>query len=400
MFEVVRGELRCDGRARGPADIREQAIRLRFKLAINLFKRYVLGSTHMPDRPQVDEMLRSPAASRLFEVIDVRTWRSWFDSSSPIPKRKSVRALDLIAQESIRVTYTCSDLDYVLAPGFFAELVHGGLVSEMARAGGSKRARAALCAAVDQYVPLSAWHLHMDAIEVSGLAEDLGGLPWFYVKHVAAKRLMSLLYVLWAPRGGVIYRLFASGLRMRWNAASEEERVLLRERHTLVAGGYFDSRLRAVPFPNWSSIGVSGDLVEEHIYKALLAMAADPAFLVAERKHAWALDLASSALAMHALAWSDRYQTFGSSLTEERIFWRLLAEMFFTLKSSRHLDHRTLNAAMGHLGLPWSRTLRRTLQEGRSSYLNEIAALGVDLSAVLTVARHASDVHPLVYQGG
>src|SRR5690606_16235045 len=101
---------------------------------------------------------------------------------------------------------------------------------------------------------------------------------------------------------------FASGLRLRWNAASEDGKVLLREKYSLVPGAYFEPRLKAVPVPKWSSIGVSGDLVAEHIHRALLAMAADPSFLVGRRKRAWAFGLASSALAMHALAWSDRYK--------------------------------------------------------------------------------------------
>jgi len=110
--------------------------------------------------------------------------------------------------------------------------------------------------------------------------------------------------------------------------------------------------------------------------------------------------LASSALAMHALAWSDRYKTFGFSLTEEQICWRFLSEMFFTLNNKRQFDHRGLNAAVSQLGLSWSRTLRRTLTEGRSSYGHEIAALGVDVPSILAVARHATKVHPLIYQGG
>ena len=49
---------------------------LRLKLAVNLFKRYLLGSEHVPGHPQVEPMLQTVQGSRLFELIEIRTWVS------------------------------------------------------------------------------------------------------------------------------------------------------------------------------------------------------------------------------------------------------------------------------------------------------------------------------------
>jgi hypothetical protein len=397
MFDLVEGSW-SDEKARTPLYVWQKAKLVRLNLAVNLFKRYVLGSEHVAGQPQVDEMLKSERANRLFELIDVRTWESWFDQSTPTPKVKTIRALDQVAQESIRLTYAREDSEHCLAPRFFEELVHGGLMAVMAGTAKSKRIRATLCAAVDQYRPVSAWHLHMDAIEVAGMSQGIGGLPWTEVKELAAKRLMSFLHILWSPRGGAIYKLFASDLRLEWNAASEVDQARIRDDHRMYPMWFFSSRLEAAREPAWALIGVDGDLPEVHIHKALLAMAADPGFLVAERRHAWAFDLASSALAMHSLAWTDRYKTFGARLQGERICWLTLSATFFATRE-RALDTRNLKATMNYLNLPWTDEMAHRFDAARSSYLNEIGDLGLDLPSLVAVARHATDVHPLLYAG-
>lgn len=222
MFDMVDGNAWLDGSVVAPELIRQRAKTIRLKLAVNLFKRYVLGAAHLADQPQVDQLMDTALGSQLFELIDSRTWVSWFEQASPTPKKRSIQALDRVAQEGIRFVYATGDAEYGLAPGFFTKLVYGGLVSDMAKASRSKRVKAALGEAISEYMPLSAWHLHMDAMEVSSLAEGLGNLPWTHVKAMAAKRLMSLLYLLWGPREGFIYKKFASNLRLEWNAASAE----------------------------------------------------------------------------------------------------------------------------------------------------------------------------------
>lgn len=398
MFDVVDDSAWLAGSGVASDLIRQRTKRIRLKLAINLFKRYLLGAAHVADQPQVDQMLDTALGSRLFELIDSRTWESWFEQTSPLPKRRTIQALDCVAQEGIRVVYATGDAEFGLAPGFFVELVYGGLLSVMAKAARSKRVKATLGEVVAEYMPLSAWHLHMDAMEVSGLAEGLGNLHWTYAKKLAAKHLMSLLYLLWGPREGLIYRMFASNLRLQWNAASAEGREQLRGSLAMFPISYFNSRMTDAPQPMWSDIGIEADLAEVHIHKALLAMAGDFDFLKAERKHAWAFDLASAALLMHALAWTDRYQTFGFRLGSEQICWWTLSTMFFALHDV-DWDARNVKATMNHLRIPWSEQLHQALRDGRASYVDEIHDLGLDVASLVAVARHATDVHQLVYRG-
>ena len=127
-------------------------------------------------------------------------------------------------------------------------------------------------------------------------------------------------------------------------------------------------------------------------------MAGDFDFLKAERKHAWAFDLATAALLMHALAWTDRYQTFGFRVESEQICWWTLSTMFFALHDD-DWEARNVKATMNHLRIPWSDQLHQVLRDGRVSYLDEINDLGLDVASLVAVARYATDVHQLVYVG-
>lgn len=394
MFDVGERNGCVGGCNMSSSRVREETKRIRLKLTINLFKRYVLGKTHVAGQPQVEEMQSSVTGSRLFELIDARTWINWFDPSSPIPKRKTVRALDQIAQAGIGIVYSTRDAEYRLAPNFFEELVHGGLLSAMTKAKKSKRTAAVLGDVVSQYQPLSAWHLHLDSIEVSSLSEGLGNLSWTQVKGLASTRLLSVLNALWGPRIGSIYSMFASNLKLEWDAASAEEREDLRSRFAIYPVSFFENEMSQVPCPDWSRIGVDPDLADVHIYKALLATAADFDFLKAERKHAWAFDLASAALAMLALAWTNRYLTFSLWVESEQICWWTFSAMFFALDEVEPEEvQRRFKATAKHLRLPWTKELHEVLLDGRRCYLNEINDLGLDAASVVAVARHATDVH-------
>lgn len=378
--------------------VRQRMVRIRLTLAINLFKRYILGPDHLPNKPQVDELLSSVHGSRLFELIDIRTWISWFEPKSPVPKRKTVRALDQIAREGIRIIYPAADTAYGLAPGFFEELVHGGLLQTMTTVAPTKRTKFAVMAAVSSYLPLSAWHLHLDSIEVCGHSEGIGDLGWEFVKRLAAERLMFLLSALWSPRRGTIFKLFATDFRLGWNVASDAERRELTAHLSSSPFYRFTMLMNPVPIPNWLSIGVDNDVPDSHIHKVMLALAADFEFLKAERLTAWALDLASAALAMHALAWTDRYETFGLRVSGEEICWWTFYSMFFSENKHEDLDGSS-EKTMSYLGLLWSEQLCNVLRDGGSSYLREIDDLGLDVPSLVSVARRATDVHQLIYHG-
>lgn len=396
MFGDVSARWQPEGEQVSTKTVFQRAKELRLRLAVNLFKRYLLGPEHSPGLPQVEAMLKTVLGRRLFEFIEIRTWVSWFDRSPSIPKRRTLRELDRVAQEGVRFLYSTGQTEYRLQIGFFEELVYGGLVACMAKVGRSKRLSSALNEALSEYVPLSAWHLQLDAVEVSAIAEGVGNLDWVAVKQLAAKRLMSFLSVLWGPRDGRIYELFASDLRLEWLAASADEREQLRASFDIFPKSSFIGSMDEPPVPAWSIIGVEADVADVHIHKALLAIAGDIDFLKAERLHAWAFDLASAGLVMHALAWTDRYTTFGLPVQSERLCWAALSTIFFDLQND--WDDRSVQAAMEHLRISWSPEVEKSLLDARASYLCEIRELGLDVDSLLAVAGHATHRHKLIYR--
>jgi hypothetical protein len=398
MFDVVKGSAWLDGTGVPSNLVRTRARKIRLKLAINLFKRYILGASHTAGDPQVDLLYETALGARLFELIDERTWASWFDDAAPVPKRRTIQVLDHVAAEGIRFTYTTGSSEYCLAPDFFQEMVHGGLVAAMGDVDRSKRLKLALSQAVEDYVPRSAWHLHLDAMEVSSLAEGLGSLPWWYVKGVAADRLMRILHRLWSPAGGAIYKSFASDFRLEWDAATLEQRQDIEKIAKRFSRTFVQHRMDTPPEPRWASIGIEDDAPACHVHKVLFAIAGDSEFFKADRLHPWAFDLATSALAMHALAWTDRFRAFGFRVESVRIYWQALSMIFFA-PPARSWDEGFLRVAATHLQIPWSERLHQVLKDARHSYLNEIASLGVAIEELVSVARHATDVHRLVYRG-
>lgn len=72
--------------------------------------------------------------------------------------------------------------------------------------------------------------------------------------------------------------------------------------------------------------------------------------------------------------------------------------MFFALHDV-DWDARNVKATMNHLRIPWSEQLHQALRDGRASYVDEIHDLGLDVASLVAVARHATDVHQLVYRG-
>lgn len=377
--------------------IAKRSLQLRVTVAVNLFKRYLLGSAHLPGEHQTELIAKLPC-HLLFEVIEPRTWRAWFGDAPPIPKRLKLRALDAFSQEHLRVVSTRDGLERRLSPYFFYELVYGGLVAVMAKAASAKRTKEAVAAAAINYKPLSAWHLHMDAIEVSALATGVGDLSWVEVKRIAAKRLLELLDRLWSPRHGLIYQLFASDLRLRWTSSSDSEQQQIRAEYDRFPVSYFRSQMDDVPYPNWVDIGIDDDLADVHIYKALLAMVGAREFLKAERLHAWSMDLASAALAMNGLAWADRFRAFGPRLTGEQICWWTLSPMFFE-SGVFEWTHQNINATLKYLRLPDTEDVRQMIDAGRASYRDELSSLGINVESVVRVAKHATDMHPLVSRG-
>ena len=370
---------------------------LRMTVAVNHFKHLLLGDLHRPGMHQVTEVFNKLEACDKTEGITNKTWKSWFEPPQIIPRIETIRRLDRLAECAVR-TASMRDSEATKLPSeFYEQLVHGGLVNSMMKASKSKHPLIALRDRAENYHPISALHLHIDAIEICALAEGYGDIPWETVVQIGAERILKLLTNRWGPRQGTVFSELSSDLRLQWNAASPEERIEIRKGFARFRPNPFESSLNARAIPNWQLAGVEADVSPLHIYKALFSLAADASYLVADRLAAWSLDLATSALAMHALAWTDRYNTFDESISDEMIFWCALDDLFFT-QELFNLDKQNFVGAMSRCNAEWSKDSCIKFFLARKLYRTELRDLGITRKDVISIAMQSTSAHPLVYR--
>lgn len=369
---------------------------LRMKVAVNHFKHLLLGDLHIPAvHQETDVFKRLGPRCRDINIAE-KTWRSWFEEPQIIPRLKTIRALDALASCAIRVVSDRDGEEEVLPSSFFEHMVHGGLVKKMMQASKTKHPLIALRDRAESYKPISPLHLHLDAIEVGALSEGYGDISWETVKRIGAERILNILAERWGPRSGTVYSEFSSDLSLEWAAADADRRVEIRRGYARLKPDLFENALNQAPHPAWSKTGVGADVPSIHIYKALFSLAADAHFLKADRLVTWSLDLVIAALAMHALAWSDRYATFDDLMPDELIYWIAFEEIFFT---SEPLDtsNTEIVRAMLQLDAEWSEDTFSIIACAREIYQGQLDELGITATEVLDTAMLATKLHPIRY---
>lgn len=404
---------------------------LRFKASINHFKRLLLQDAHIPERAQVSAVFDelegictrlAPAALQMNPRFDPiswlglrltpRSWQSWFGDGMKMPKVQRQLMLDHVASRGLRWTSPCDDVQRQLPPRFYAELMGGGLLRALLRPTGSRKVFDVLCSRAAAYRPLSAWHLHFDALELRAHADDFGSVPWEDVVRIGAGRVMALLHELWRPGGGRIYEALSSDTRRRWNAASEEERSVIRQRSSRFGWNRHQAQMLEGACPSSQIAGVGVDVLPAHAHRLLFSIGADADFLEGDRLSAWALDLATAGLAAHALAWTDRYRLLGNRINDEWIFITAIDALLLTAPSAlekesasdceaRHLVEieRELAAAMGCSASDWTWHEMTGLKKARAAYADELRDLGLCIADVEHISRTAQRLRPLEFIG-
>ena len=396
---------------------------VRSRVAINHFKRCILDDLHVAGRAQSKSLfealedlaldceasgLKSSARFdplRWLGFVSSRAWEGWYGSPARVPQPGTLRALDLAAARLIRWRRPADGVDLPLSDNFYVTLVHGGLLqtilapTEAAEPGVELlRSRAA------NYRPVSAWHLHLDALEIRAYTSDFKSVPWSEVVEIAAHRVLDALYRLWRPMDGAIYRHFSSSTRRAWAAASSEERIEIRAAFARMKPDLFEQSMVAGASPSWSLTGVVPDVPAVHAHRLLLSIGADADFLQGDRLSAWSLDLATAGLAAHALAWTDRYRLLGRRTTDEQLILAAIDALLLSDGGASEEDYlacidRELRAAMSRTGSDWSGYGASALHRARATYLSEIAELGLTVSEIEEVSRRAQRVHRLEYGG-
>lgn len=370
---------------------------LRLKVATNCFKLQLLGEDlHIPGNPQVSAVFDALMTAGCQQLLSETTWKNWFSDTDVVPKIAKLKALDKFAAIAIRDPehQGASTASFRSEP--FSTLVHGGLVKHLTAQSSAKKLLPVLKARAIEYEPLSPLHLHLDAMEIGGLADNFGDIPWTTVKAIGAKRIMDILTARWSPRHGTVYATLSSDMRLKWQNADDVERQTIRSSFAKITPDLFPSLMVQAPKPNWEKVGISADVSSTHIHKALFSLAADSEFLVADRLATWSLDLATAALAMHAYAWTDRYTTFGHRITEELIYWMAFDSLLFADDVPR-FDQFDVAPAMAASNAEWSDESVNTLLLGRDIYRSLLESLGVSAAEIRLIAMLGAKAHPLVY---
>lgn len=370
---------------------------LRFRFAINFFKALLLGDKHVPGKPQTESVFDALSVLSQRPPVSDRAWHDWFCKPERIPQPKKIQALDQLANLLPATDCTPQCLGGPIPQGFFTELVHGGLMQSLVIPTKSKNLQHTLLGRANNYQPLSAIHLHFDAIETASWIDSYQALPWTAPVAVAAQRTLELLHERWSPRHGSLYATFRSDLGIKWDRADAEEKTEIKKSWARFRPNPFERLMQAGASPNWTQCGCESDAPPNHIYKLLLSLAADSCFLVEDRLQAWGLDLATAALAMHALAWTDRYNTMGE-LTNELFFWNAFDAIYFD-DEPLETDDWNLLPAMARCSAEWNEASVGLFSSARELYRSMFAECGISVNEVNSVAMRARETYPLSYRG-
>lgn len=310
-----------DGSVLGGADLRS-------RIAVQTFKLLMLEARHDPALAQTRELLDMLATSlpSASSAVSDKTWEAWFAGRRG-NKATTIKALDAAAQAVLKERSAADRPPF--PTDYFATLVRGGLLERMTHKMEVQPTPQLLWQRACAYRPRSPLHLHLDAIEAAGLVTGVKGLEWRVVKAIAGSRILAVLHSRWALRGGAIYAGLDSSLKLALDGLSEAGRGELRARYSEAKPDQFERAIREGARPDWRRCGIEPDCAPQHVYKTLFRLAADETFLRGNRLEAWALDIATSALALFAVAWSDRRATFGMEVSDEPIFWAAFDQLLF-----------------------------------------------------------------------
>jgi len=404
---------------------------IRARVALNHFKREVLGHLHVPGKAQASALfealergamkiapkdLSSHAEFRslgwLGMRLGTRGWQGWFGADARVPRPGKQLALDTVAEHLIQWSRPADDAALALPNDFYSSLISGGLLPTMlAETEAAGPSSDLLRARARAYRPKSAWHLHLDALELRAFCGDFPGASWVEIVQIAGGRILDALNRLWRPIDGQIYAMLSSDTRRQWTASSSEERARIQAEFARLRPDQFASSMIAGARPSWSLTGVGVDMPDVHVHRLLFALGADADFLHGDRLCAWALDLATAGLAARALAWTDRYRKLGRQVSEELLYLAAIDSLLLSGVSAEaaasedseavHLEEvdRELQAAMACTGGDWSRAGVSALYRGRAAYLAELADLDLSIEEVEHLSRRAQTRQPLVFVG-
>jgi len=365
-------------------------------MALNWFKLELLGDRHVPNVPQSELVVDAFADADMVGELGKRSWAPYF--ATPATRTRS----DVAATMDRLLRRRCPNPQNrqtaaVGTNGFILPLLEDGLIPRLLQRTQSKQVVNFLAEQSAAYVPVSPLHMHVDAVEAVASTEGNGDAPWQILKRVAATRLMSLLHDRWNSRSGSVYATLSSTLSLELAQADADDRKQIEARYERWPRHVFERHFAAAPKPRWHLAGMQSDSSPSHAHKLLLALAADTEFLVADRFERWVLDLATAALAMHAMACSDLHASYGHPIQPELLYWRAFDMLFFADHPADDLVE-ALEVAMQLVGARCDDDSLDVLFKARAYYRATLGILGVRYQDIAEWSERCRIAYPLEYR--
>lgn len=367
---------------------------LRQCATINFFKLVAMERQHLPNESQVKEISLLFEEVRRAGVLDVRTWRSWFPPDCRKARSDAVIELDRFIDARIRFSQS-NISDNHDACDFFQSLIQGGLVGELLEPTQSKHPLSTIRLRALEYKARSTVHLHFDAIEAAELSASNGVVSWEDLKKIAAEKIMQVIHERWNPRSGTMYVGNSSVMKFKWYSTVSVQEYSGDNSIDAITAMIDAATQVHYPAPNWNERPVFNDIEPPHIHRLLLAMLLHKDFLIGDRFGEWVLDLVSSALALYARAWPDRYKIFVFTLEPEAYFWSTFRSLFF---DDDIVSDKRLSEMLYLIGLESDEEDLNYLREARKWYHWFLRQLGLTPAEVIEAVNHCSRVRPIIFE--
>lgn len=342
---------------------------LRRIAACNLVKATCLGERHVPGKAQFDLMFKKfSQVAGISDLPDPRTWDIWLAGTSQIQASK----IDLLDRVFERETNQ---------NGVIRGLIEAWPVDHPKR---------------PQNAPI---HLHFDALDAAGYWGGGSETDWVADKQNRADTIFRTLHRAWNPSSGPVYSTFNSDMAIRYEQASEEEREKIRQSFSQFQPNPFERILNTPPSPNRQAREFFQLAAPASVWEFLFSLSIDHDFLVSDRLDRWALDLATVGAAMYAVAYSNRYDVFGSASPAKEIlivagvnelFWKKETDLLTVL-------WRFGIGQVDDLPLEVEKTFSR-LWEARQAYWELMSTLGISLDQISEILDRQWEKRPIIFQ--
>lgn len=339
--------------------------KLRLKFTINLFKRNLLNDSHVANKAQSNSLFAIFANVNTCTVLTDRTWQSWFSLTPVIPKIIKMRELTKISR----------------ALNFVADGLYSNDDFEQLALSRYTNRRLTISTGLDSS---SSLQLFLDSVQLSASTNDISESDFNKKLVHSGNAILEEIYLRWAPRHGNIYSKFPSRFKVAWDGADLEERKNLERKFNKFKPNLFNYQYNSPNQPKEFLFRQFSDISAQHIYKYLFSLSNDPEFLTGYILKVWIFDLATSAFAMNAIAWADRYKTFWLAPSQEMLYWGAFQQLFINPSQFDEQDE-FLEAALVDCCGSYDQAQIELLKGAKLVYQKELEDLGTSIQEVASI---------------